>query len=177
MSPAKFEFTIPRFLTAEESSAWIEERDLVEDPDMYGADAFYFQFVPQPLKVDLRELICLLMDDFGTFAGGLLRITDWIWDEEYDNDPTTGLREAMGETRSLTELPGFLFGADDVKAATELLALVIERRWTGRFYFASRNATLQLCEGDRVDVYSKDGEIEERVRYRLIEAGANFPQP
>lgn len=166
-----------RFLTAAESSAWIASHDLAEDPDIDDTRAFYFQFAPQPLEVNLRELICLLMEDFGAFTGGLLRITDWIWDGEYDSDPTIALREAHGEMRSLAELPGFLFGGDDVKAAADLLALIIERRWTGRFYFASKNATLQLCEGDRVDVYSVDGEIEERVRYRLIEAGADFHQP
>jgi hypothetical protein len=166
-----------RFLTTAECSAWITAHDLVEDPVANDTSAFYFQFAPQPLQVDLRELICFLMEDFGVFTGGLLRITDWIWDDEYDNDPTIAIREAHGEARSLSDVPGFLFGAGGVEAAAGLLALVIERRWTARFYFSSKNATLQLCEGDRVDVYSIDGDVEERVRYRLIEAGAGFPQP
>lgn len=166
-----------RLLTAAEASAWIAAHDLPEDPDTHDPKSFYFQFAPQPMDVDLRDVICSLMEDFGPFTGGLLRVTDWIWDEEYESDPTIPYREAQGEARPLLELPGFLFGKDGVKEAADLLALVIEHRWTGRFYFDSLAATLQLCEGDRVDVYSADAEIEERVRYRLIESGANFTLP
>lgn len=166
-----------RFLTSAEASAWIAAHDLPEDPDTHDPTSFYFQFAPQPMDVDLRDVICSLMEDFGPFTGGLLRVTDWIWDEEYDVDPTMRYREAQGESRTLLELPAFLFDEHGVREAAALIALMIERRWTARFYFDSKAATLQLCEGDRVDVYSADAQIEELVRYRLIESGANFTLP
>jgi hypothetical protein len=149
-----------RFLTSAEASAWIGAHDLPEDPDTHNPASFYFQFAPQPMDVDLRDVLCSLMEDFGPFTGGLLRVIDWIWDDEYDVDPTIPYREAQGETRTLLELPAFLFDEHGVREAAALLALMVERRWTARFYFDSKAATLQLCEGDRVDVYSANAEIE-----------------
>jgi Uncharacterized protein conserved in bacteria len=166
-----------RFITSAECSAWIAQRELPEDPAALNSRAFYFQFAPQPLDVDLRDVICSLMEDFGAFSGGLLWMIDWIWDDEYESDPTTRYRQAQGDPRPLDEVPGVLFNGRGLKEAADFLAQVIERRWTARFYFESSGTVLHLCEGDRVDVYSADAEIEQRVRYRLIESGAVFTLP
>lgn len=165
------------FLTHGESLQWVARRGLVEDPIDNGPEFGYFQFVPQPLPVTVRELICALVEELGGFTGGLLLLTDWIWDDEYDMDPTAGFRNVMNEARSLGEVPGFLFSPENLKEASELMALVIERSWTARFYFATGVTVLQMCEGYKVDVYTKDPDLEQRVRYRLITLGATFSQP
>src|SRR3546814_12131967 len=67
-----------------------------------------------------------------------------------------------------SDLPGFLFAPDNLQEASELMALVIERSWTARFYLATGVTVLQLCEGYRVDVYTRDPGVEQLVRYRLI---------
>jgi hypothetical protein len=166
-----------RFVTRAECASWIAQRGLLTDPSVARSRAFYFQFAPQPMDVDLRDVICSLMGDFGEFSGGLLWMTDWIWDDEYESDPTLPYRNAQGESRSLAEVPGVLFTGEGMKEAADLLAHVIERRWTARFYLESSDTVLHLCEGDRVDVYSADAEIEQRVRFRLIESGAVFTLP
>lgn len=165
------------FLTNGESIQWVARRGLAEDPIDSGPEFGYFQFVPQPLSVTVRELICALMEELGGFTGGLLLLTDWIWDDEYDIDPTAGYREAINESRSLGEVPGFLFTPENLQEASELLALVIERSWTGRFYLATGVTVLQLCEGYKIDVYTKNPDVERLVRYRLITLGAKFSQP
>ena len=165
------------FLTNGESIQWVARRGLVADPIDSGPDFGYFQFVPQPLSVSVRELVCALMEDLGGFSGGLLLLTDWIWDDEYECDPTAGYRQAVNESRSLGEVPGFLFTPQHLQEAAELLAMVIGRSWTGRFYFATGVTVLQLCEGYKVDVYTRDPDAERLVRYRLITLGAEFSQP
>src|SRR3546814_17219184 len=80
------------FLTSDESIQWVAQRGLAADPVDSGPEFGYFQFVPQPLPVTVRELICALLEALGGFSGGLLLLTDWIWDDEYDADPTAGCR-------------------------------------------------------------------------------------
>lgn len=165
------------FLTNGESIQWVARHALAEDPIDSGPDFSYFQMAPLPPSVDLRGLVSALVDEPGAFSGGLLLLTDWVWDDDYDIDPTAGYRKAMNESRSLGEVPGFLFSSENLQEATELMALVIERSWTGRFYSATGATVLQLCEGYKVDVYTKDPDVEQLVRYRLITLGATFSQP
>src|SRR3546814_12317044 len=70
-----------------------------------------------------------------------------------------------------------LFAPDNLQEASELMALVIERSWTARFYLATGVTVLQLCEGYRVDVYTRDPGVEQLVRYRLTPLGARLSQP
>jgi hypothetical protein len=165
------------FLTHREGLQWVARRGLAAEPIDNGPAFGYFQFVTQPLSVTVRELISALAEELGGFGGGLLLLTDWIWDDDYDIDPTAGYREAMGEARSLGEVPGFLFAPENLQEASELMALVIERSWTARLYFATGVTVLQLCDGDKVDVYTKDPDLERRLRYRLITLGATFSEP
>src|SRR3546814_8706540 len=104
------------------------------------------------------------MEALGGFSGGLLLLTDWIWDDEYDADPTAGYREAINESRSLGEVPGFLFAPDNLQEASELMALVIERSWTARFYLATGVTVLQLCEGYRVRSEEHTSELQSLMR-------------
>src|SRR3546814_14764536 len=100
---------------------WVAQRGLACGPFESWPECGYFQFVPQRLPVTVRELICALMDALGGFSGGLLLLTDWIWDDEYDADPTAGYRAAINESRSLGEVPGFLFAPDHPPEAPELM--------------------------------------------------------
>lgn len=165
------------FLTSGESMQWLERYAFAADPIDSGPEFSYFQMAPLPPSVDVRELVGALMEELCAFSGGLLLLTDWIWDDDYDIDPTAGYREAVNESRSLGEVPGFLFPSGNFQEAAELLALVLERSWTARFYSATGATVLQLCEGDKVDVYTKDPDVERLVRYRLITLGATFSQP
>jgi hypothetical protein len=164
------------FLTHGESIQWVSRHALVEDPIESGPEFSYFQMAPLP-SVDVRELISALIEELGAFSGGLLLLTDWIWDDDYDADPTARYRDAMNEFRSLGEVPGFLLSSENMREAAELMALVIERSWTGRFYSATGSTVLQFCDGYKVDVYTKDPDVERLVRYRLITLGAAFSQP
>jgi hypothetical protein len=165
------------FLTTGESLQWLARRGLAEEPIDNSAGFGHFQFVLQPLSVTVRELICALVEEVRGFNGGLLLLTDWIWDDEYDTDPTAGYREAINESRSLGEVPGFLFTPEKSQEASEILALVVERSWTGRFYLATGVTVLEVCNGYKIDVYTKDPDVERLIRYRLITLGAELSQP
>src|SRR3546814_5055835 len=83
------------FLTSDESIQWVAQRGLAADPVDSGPEFGYFQFVPQPLPVTVRELICALMEALGGFSGGLLLLTDWIWDDERSEEHTSELQSLM----------------------------------------------------------------------------------
>lgn len=118
-----------RFLTAGESATWLARTGM---PGRSG-----FPFVTKADVVAPRDFIDGLMEDLGDFDGGLLRVTDWIWDDEYDRDPTQAYRDRFGEERPLLEVPGFLFGTDGAATAAELLTIILERRWSARFHLRS----------------------------------------
>src|SRR3546814_17563805 len=113
------------------------------------------------------------MEALGGFSGGLLLLTDWIWDDEYDADHTARYREAINDSRSLGEVPGFLFAPDNLQAAPELMAFVIERSLTARFYLATRLTVLHLCAGSRVHLSTRDPVVEHLVHARLTTPGAS----
>jgi hypothetical protein len=103
-----------------------------------------------------------------------LLLSDWIWDDEYEGDPTASYREAKKEARALNEAPGLLLDKAARQDAVALLTLLVERKWTGQFYFASAATTLRIVEGDRVDVYTANPEAERLVRYRLVVSGGDI---
>lgn len=160
-----------RFLTRAESIEWLAGRGLREMPATDEPGSSHFQFDLQPLPVRLSGLIGSLMEDLGEFEGGLLLLSDWIWDDEYEGDPTAPYREAQKEVRPLNEAPGLILDKSDRQDAVALLTLLVERKWTGQFYFASGATTLRVVEGDRVQVYTANPEAERLVQYRLAVSG------
>lgn len=162
-----------RFLTRAESIEWLAGRGLREVPATDEPGNSYFQFDLQPLPVRLSDLIGSLMEDLGEFEGGLLLLNDWIWDDEYEGDPTAPYREVQREVRPLNEAPGLLLDKSARQDAVALLTLLVERKWTGQFYFASGATTLRIVEGDRVHVYTVNQETERLVRYRLVVSGGD----
>jgi hypothetical protein len=162
-----------RFLTRAESIEWLAGRGLREMPATDEPGSSHFQFDLQPLPVRLSGLIGSLMEDLGEFEGGLLLLSDWIWDDEYEGDPTAPYREAQKEVRPLNEAPGLILDKSDRQDAVALLTLLVERKWTGQFYFASGATTLRIVEGDRVQVYTANPEAERLVQYRLAVSGGD----
>jgi hypothetical protein len=162
-----------RFLTQAESIEWLAGHGLREVPATDEPGNSYFQFDLQPLPVRLSDLIGSLMEDLGNFDGGLLLLNDWIWDDEYEGDPTEPYREAQKEARPLNEAPGLLLDKSAGQDAVALLTLLVERKWTGQFYFASGATTLRIVEGDRIQVYTANPEAERLVRYRLVVSGGD----
>ncbi|NID14679.1 DUF1993 domain-containing protein [Luteibacter yeojuensis] len=156
-------WTTMRFLTAGETATWLERHGT--------AGAYRFPFTTKGVVLNPRDLVDGLMEDLGGFDGGLLRVVDWIWDDEYEGDPTQSYRDRYDEDRPLLEVPGFLFGPEDAGAAKELMTMILERRWSARFYLRSGAAALQIDEGDRFILFGKDEEAERRVNFRLIECG------
>ncbi len=160
-----------RFLTQPESIEWLAGRGLREVPTNDEPDNRYFEFDLQPLPVRLSDLIGSLLEDLGEFDGGLLLLSDWIWDDEYEGDPTAPYREAQKEARPLNEAPGLLLDKSARQDAVALLTLLVERKWTGQFYWASGATTLRIVKGDRVQVHTENPEAERLVRYRLVVSG------
>jgi hypothetical protein len=163
-----------RFLTRAESIEWLAGRGLEEIPatDEPG-NSHFFQFDLQPIPVTLSDLIDSLLEDLGEFEGGLLLLSDWIWDDEYEGDPTAPYREAQKETRPLNEAPGLILDKSGRQDAVALLTLLVERKWTGQFYLAPGATTLRVVEGDRVQIYTENPEAERLVQYRLAVSGGD----
>ena len=162
-----------RFLTRAQSIEWLAGRGLREIPASDEPGNSHFQFDLQPLPVRLSDLIGSLLEDLGEFDGGLLLLSDWIWDDEYAGDPTAPYREAQKETRPLNEAPGLILDKADCQDAVALLTLLVERKWSGQFYFASGATTLRIVEGDRVEIYTANPEAERLVQYRLAVSGGD----
>jgi hypothetical protein len=162
-----------RFLTRAESLEWLAGRGLRETPATYEPGNSHFQFDLRPLPIRLSGLIGSLLEDLGEFEGGLLLLSDWIWDDEYEGDPTAPYREAQKEVRPLNEAPGLILDKSNRQDAVALLTLLVERKWTGQFHFASGATTLRIVEGDRVEVYTANPEAERLVQYRLAVSGGD----
>lgn len=172
MAPPK-DGALLRFLTQAESIEWLAERGLREVPTTDEPGNSYFQFDLQPLPVRLSELIGSLMEDLGEFNGGLLLLRDWIWDDEYEGDPTEPYRVAQKEARPLNEAPGLLLDKSARQDTVALLTLLVERKWTGQLFWASGTTTLRIVKGDRVHVCTVNSEAERLVRYRLAVSGGD----
>jgi hypothetical protein len=162
-----------RFLTRAESLEWLAGRGLRETPATDEPGNSHFQFDLRPLPVRLSGLIASLLEDLGEFEGGLLLLSDWIWDDEYVGDPTAPYREAQKESRPLNEAPGLILDKSNRQDAVALLTLLVERKWTGQFHFASGATALRIVEGDRVEVYTANPEAERLVQYRLAVSGGD----
>ena len=163
--------TLSRFLTTDESSAWLVTRGLAEKPAPDAPGTCFFQFAPRPCFVSLRGLFNAVLEDSGSFHGGLLRFDSWHWVGGCGADPTASYRRGRGDSRSLREVPGFVFEADETMEVADLLALVVERKWSTSFYAASKDMTLLLQDGNRVDVFAATLGVERRIQHRLVERG------
>jgi hypothetical protein len=163
-----------RFLTRAQSVDWLEKHGLQEVPATGTPGTSHFEFELQPIPVRLSDLLGSLMEDLGEFEGGLLLLNDWIWDDDYEGDPTAPYREALNEPRPLNEVPGLLLDESARQDAVALLTLLVERRWSGQFYAPSGATVLRIVEGDCVHVHTANPDAERLVRYRLVVAGGDI---
>lgn len=163
-----------RFLTRPESIQWLADNGLPEVPSTEELGKSHFQFDLQPLPVRLSDLVGSLMEDLGGFEGGLLLLDDWIWDDEYEGDPSEPYRQAHNEARPLNEVPGLLLGKSARQDTVALLTLLVERKWSGQLYFAPGATILRIVEGDRAHVSTANPEAERLVRYRLAVSGGDI---
>lgn len=163
-----------RFLTRNESAEWLAERGMREIPAADKPGINCFQFDLQPLPVKLSDLMQSLLEDLGGYEGGLLLLSDWIWDDDYEGDPTAPYRTAQDESRPLGEAPGLLLDAAACQDAVALLTLMVERRWSGQLHFASGATILGITGGDRMDVHTSNPDAERMVRYRLLVLGSDI---
>lgn len=160
------------FLTGGEASAWLAARGLVEEPVPEARSGCFFQFAPRPIFVSPRALFGALLAEAGVFEGGLLRLRNWHFEGGCQCDPTASYRRGRGDARPLRQVPGFVFGADERMDAADLLALVVERRWSASFYDAPGRVTLALRGRNQVDVFAGSLVTERRIQHRLVQLGA-----
>jgi hypothetical protein len=159
--------------TSNQCSEWLKQRGIAEAP--YGVKVprgtHYLQFAP-PKSDECDAFVASILAALGPFSGALLQLTDWIYDPEYEADPTAALRLMHGERRSLIDVPGFLFDPNEMPEAIGLGSLVLKRGWTGYIYLESKAATLLLWDGDLIDFWSKEKGIAEQLRATLLQSKA-----
>ncbi|MGA7439526.1 MAG: DUF1993 domain-containing protein [Luteibacter sp.] len=162
-----------RFLTPEQGADWLSAYGLTPDPDSLLPKDQSLGFVTDTRHLDSSEVITALLDDEDTFRlGALIRITNWIWDDEYDTDPTAASRVAAGEHRSLEEVPVTAFGAEHREKAIHLMDIILEHNWKADLYLPGLRATVRFLGDGRAEVHTCDTDAETTLRFRLIELGA-----
>lgn len=162
-----------RFLTAEQGDDWLSAYGLTPDPDTLLPKDQTLSFVTDTRNLGPSEVVSTLLDDTDTFRlGALVKITNWIWDDEYESDPTAADRAAAGEYRSLEYVPVTVFSAEQHEKAMDLLSTILERNWKADLYMPAVRATVRFMGNGRAEVYTCDPDAEATLRFRLIELGA-----
>ena len=159
-----------KFLTKAECGAWLHRRHIFPRP--YGRPeprgVGYLQFkLPSSLEVR-RDFTYELFSTWGCVTSGLLAITDWSYDDEYEDDPTSAMRLAQGEKRSLREVPAQVFRAEEIELAAQLAHLVLERGWTAYWYLPTQTVAL-LWEGEIIDLWSPSPQLLAATQLVLID--------
>lgn len=162
-----------RFLTNEQGNDWLSAYGLTPDPDTLLPKDQTLSFVTDTRNLGASELVSTLLDDADTFRlGALVRITNWIWDNEYDSDPTAADRAAAGDHRSLADVPVTVFSAEQREKAMDLLSTILERNWKADLYMPGVRATVRFLGNGHAEVHTCDPDAEATLRFRLIELGA-----
>lgn len=160
-----------RFLTGAQGNAWLAAYDMAiaAGPDT-DKEPMMVNFGATPV----REAIAALLGgaDFSK-SGLLIRFTDWIWDDEYDSDPTGPIRAAHHENRDLAAVPAWVFPAASEGIAHDVLELIIERNWTAIVYAPDECLSIHFEGNGDVAIMSSDDVVTERIRQRLSTLGVN----
>jgi hypothetical protein len=161
-----------RFLGESQGNAWLRAYGMLPISEEERCSATTSLFSVNFSAVSPPEVISALVGDDGLMTrGALLRFTDWIWDDEYEADPTAPVREKYGEERDLSTVPCWVFPPERMDTALALLEIVLVRNWNAILYLPDARLTVQFYgEGDAI-VLSADDIVEDAVRYRLIELG------
>ncbi len=161
------------FLTKTECGAWLHERHIFPLP--YGnpipPNVGYLQFKLPTSREARKDFTHRIFSAWRCDASGLLAITDWGYDEEYEDDPTAALRKAHGDERSLLEVPAQVFLAEEIQLAAELAYLILDRGWTAYWYLPNQTVAL-LWEGKIIDLWSPNPQVLVSTQLILLEYDA-----
>lgn len=161
------------FLTKTECGAWLHERDIFSLP--YGnpkpPGVSYLQFKLPPKREALGEFTYKIFSVWGIETNGLMAITEWHYDDEYEDDPTAALRQNHGEERDLREVPAMVFSSEEIELSADLAYLVIDRSWTAYWYLPNQTIAL-LWEGEIIDLWSPNPQVLASTQLILLEYDA-----
>jgi hypothetical protein len=161
-----------RLLTAQQATSWIAAHALPDPSKPGGAASRKLSFRTELEDLEPGEIVTAVLGDTDEFRGeSMVHVSDWIWDNDYEDDPTARLREKFGEPRSLEEVPAWVFAGGPVDDVRELLDIVIERNWTADLYLPAEGLTVRLLPGGNGEIWTAKADAEELIRYRLIELG------
>jgi hypothetical protein len=163
-----------RFLTAEQSGAWLVAYDLPEDPqDTVPADGAV-SFAADVASLRPSAVISTFLDDEAlSHSPVMVLLTTWIWDGEYEKDPTAEYRLAQGDSRPLSEVPGWVFPHDRFEDLQSILSMIIERDWNAVVYLPDLQAIVRLIDDARIEVYARESKVADGIRTRLTELGVS----
>jgi len=161
-----------RFLTNSQGAGWLRAYAISPvSPDETSSNATT-QFSVNISGIPPEEVMAALVGDSGLAANGaLLRFTDWIWDDEYESDPTATVREKYGEDRDLSVVPCWAFPPERIDMALRTVELLLVRNWSANLYLPDARLTIQFRGQGDVMVQAASDVAAEDVRYRLIELG------
>ena len=161
-----------RFLTEGQGTAWLRAYAMLPISPEDRSNGPTSRFSIDVSAIPPQKVVAALVGDDGLMTkGALLRFTDWIWDGEYETDPTAPVRERYNEDRDLSMVPCWVFPPERIDTALALVEIVLVRNWSAILYLPDARLTVQLYgEGDAI-VLSADDIVEDAVRYRLIELG------
>lgn len=159
-----------RFLTTQQAASWLAAHELPSKPTHIASKKLSFKTELEGFEPS--EIVTALLGDTDEFrAESMVHITDWIWDNEYEGDPTAPLRENFGETRALDEVPAWVFPGGNLDDVLALLGIVVERNWSANLYLPTEGLIVRLLPEGKGEIYTSKADAEELIRYRLIELG------
>ena len=150
-------------LTANECSAWLRQRAIIESPYANNRSKMSLQFEPPRSPRRLTAFTRQLFEAFGDFPGALVQFTDWNTHNPDEMALFDSLRRSHGEQRTIIEAPGHLFASTEAAEALGHCYLVATFDWSAYLYLASGAATVYFWEGDLVDLWSCDESIHQKV--------------
>jgi hypothetical protein len=161
-----------RLLTPQEAASWIAAHALQDPSKSTGTASRKLSFRTELEDLEPSEIVTAVLGDTDEFRGeSMVHVSDWIWDNEYEGDPTAPLREKFGEARSLEEVPAWVFSGGHIDDIRALLDIVIERNWTADLYLPAEGLTVRLLPERNGEIHASRADAEELIRYRLIELG------
>jgi hypothetical protein len=151
-----------RLLTAVESSAWLADHNICEDP--YHNQAVengryfrgYFSRNHGPLSVAIRSLLFSGND----FSGGLLVLMNFNLLEDYQYRLLNNVRHEDYSRDSLTEKPASLYEKDDRDGAIGQCVLSQIFNATAYFYSKANDFSFLFWKGEIFEIWCRNKELE-----------------
>jgi hypothetical protein len=153
-------------LTIPQCSEWLKQHHIIERPysNKEAHKIFCLQFATPEKRQSLSAFVRWLFQTFGEFHGALVVFSDWPLYEPDEMAIITGLRRGHGDRRHLIDAPGHLFGKQEEAEAIGHCYLAILFEWDVYLYLPNGAVTMQFWEGDLVDVWTGDAQLEGAIR-------------